>query len=413
MKLSVLYLLAVNTALVFLGVLAAYAATHGRRERRGMVAVAAGGAVWAFTVAAMALSDPPLARVWLSAKYTALGVTNIAMFLFIARHTGVWGRTTVAGAAAFLAIPVVGHLGAWSDRLGVFRDATFGRAYDLTYLVRLDYTGIYTLTTAYHFALVLVGLGCVVVYMRRGGAIARGQGGALLLAMGVPAAVNVLMLSEIVPRVFDVMPLGHTVSAAALFWGVYRHQMLDLAPVARHALVDTLEDGILIVDGQGRILDANARLGILAGVAPRTLLGQSIDQLPGGGVGGALRAMAAGPGAAAPPTSVHDDGRSFELRMVPAGGADARVLVVHDVTERQRWHDEQARLIGELQAALRDVKTLSGLLPICAGCKKIRDDAGAWLPMERYIRDRTDARFSHGMCPECVAVWYPEVDGSA
>lgn len=414
MKLWVFYFLAVTAAVVFLGGLAVYAALHGRRERWRMAAVAASGAAWAFAAGGMALSEPEAARVWLSAKYTALGAANIAMFLFIAGHTGAWRRTTLPAAAAFLAIPLAGHVGAWSDDLGVFRHVTFGRAYDLTYIAALDYSRLYTLTTAYHYALVLVGLGCVVVYMRRGGAIARGQGASLVLAMGLPAVLNVLVLSEVIPRVFDVMPLGNVVSAAALFWGVYRHQMLDLAPFARHALVDTLDDGILIVDGQGRILDANVRLGALAGVEPRALLGQPLAGAPDGAIGEALRAAYAAGAAVTPaPAPSVVDGRSFELRAVPVGGADACVLVVHDVTERQRWQDEQTRLIGELQAALRDVKTLSGLLPICAGCKKIRDDEGAWQPMERYIRDRTDARFSHGMCPECVAIWYPEVDPDA
>ena len=61
-------------------------------------------------------------------------------------------------------------------------------------------------------------------------------------------------------------------------------------------------------------------------------------------------------------------------------------------------------------SALGDVKTLTGLLPICAGCKKIRDCQGAWHQLEVYIRDRTGAEFSHGMCPACSAQWYPDLD---
>jgi hypothetical protein len=53
------------------------------------------------------------------------------------------------------------------------------------------------------------------------------------------------------------------------------------------------------------------------------------------------------------------------------------------------------------------VKTLRGLLPICSGCKKIRDDAGFWVEVERYIQERTDAQFTHGMCRECLKEWYP------
>ena len=71
---------------------------------------------------------------------------------------------------------------------------------------------------------------------------------------------------------------------------------------------------------------------------------------------------------------------------------------------------ELRRLNAELQEALAHVRTLSGLLPICAACKKIRDDAGYWHQVEVYIRDHSGARFSHGICPDCRAKLYPEFD---
>jgi len=79
-----------------------------------------------------------------------------------------------------------------------------------------------------------------------------------------------------------------------------------------------------------------------------------------------------------------------------------------DITERKRAEEERERLILELKEALAQVKTLSGLLPICASCKKIRNSKGVWEQMESYIRDRSEADFSHGICPECAARLYPE-----
>jgi len=79
-----------------------------------------------------------------------------------------------------------------------------------------------------------------------------------------------------------------------------------------------------------------------------------------------------------------------------------------------RYAIERGRLIAELRTALREIKTLSGLLPICAGCKQIRDVQGRWIPVETYVRDHSMANFSHGMCPDCIKKYYPEVDfGSA
>ncbi|MEW6489195.1 MAG: response regulator transcription factor [Thermodesulfobacteriota bacterium] len=71
----------------------------------------------------------------------------------------------------------------------------------------------------------------------------------------------------------------------------------------------------------------------------------------------------------------------------------------------------QARLagkIGELQAALGEIRTLRGIIPICAGCKKIRNEQGAWTRLEAYIREHSHAEFSHGLCEECVERLYPE-----
>lgn len=73
--------------------------------------------------------------------------------------------------------------------------------------------------------------------------------------------------------------------------------------------------------------------------------------------------------------------------------------------------DEHQKLLVEkknLEKALRDVKALSGLLPICASCKKIRDDKGYWKQVETYIREHSSAKFSHGICPECFRTLYPE-----
>lgn len=70
--------------------------------------------------------------------------------------------------------------------------------------------------------------------------------------------------------------------------------------------------------------------------------------------------------------------------------------------------EEREKLIRQLQEALASIKTLSGLLPICYSCKQIRDDKGYWNQIETYIHDHSDAQFTHGICPACVAKLYPE-----
>lgn len=75
---------------------------------------------------------------------------------------------------------------------------------------------------------------------------------------------------------------------------------------------------------------------------------------------------------------------------------------------KHRMEQERERLIVELQEALAKVKTLSGLLPICAWCKNIRNDEGYWLSVEKYIQQNSEAKLSHGVCPDCAKKHFSE-----
>lgn len=101
-------------------------------------------------------------------------------------------------------------------------------------------------------------------------------------------------------------------------------------------------------------------------------------------------------------------------RIVPlqTNGVVERVMVIStDVTERKRAEEEREQLVADLQKALSEIKTLHGVLPICAHCKKIRDDNGAWHQLEEYISAHTDSEFTHGICRECAQKIYVEYIG--
>ncbi len=104
-----------------------------------------------------------------------------------------------------------------------------------------------------------------------------------------------------------------------------------------------------------------------------------------------------------------------EVSATPIKDDDGKVVqVIHvtrDITARKKAEEERERLIRELQKALGEIKTLTGLLPICANCKKIRDDKGYWNQIEVYISEHSEAEFSHGICPECKEKLYPKYAG--
>lgn len=118
-------------------------------------------------------------------------------------------------------------------------------------------------------------------------------------------------------------------------------------------------------------------------------------------------------------TSMEDE--EYGLQLVQAGAQDYLVKgridglllyrTLRYAIERKSAQLERDRLIEQLQQALDEVKKLSGLLPICAHCKKIRDDDGEWTQIEQYIHERSEADFTHGICPDCVKIHYPQVYG--
>jgi hypothetical protein len=109
--------------------------------------------------------------------------------------------------------------------------------------------------------------------------------------------------------------------------------------------------------------------------------------------------------------STQDPGLSFEivgvvtstLMLIGIAGISPLFATIKEAEEKQR------NLVASLQEALAKIKTLSGILPICASCKKIRDDRGYWNQVEAYVRDHSEAEFSHGICPHCAKKLYPDI----
>jgi PAS domain S-box-containing protein len=105
--------------------------------------------------------------------------------------------------------------------------------------------------------------------------------------------------------------------------------------------------------------------------------------------------------------------RWVQTDKIPYRDKEGRIIGVIgfaiDITERKLAEDALEEEGRRLQQALDDVKTLRGIVPICANCKKIRDDKGFWSQVEKYVSEHTEAEFSHGICPDCVKELYPDL----
>lgn len=186
---------------------------------------------------------------------------------------------------------------------------------------------------------------------------------------------------------------------------------------AKHrALIETTDTGYVIVDLSGRVLDANAEyvrmsgheaLGEIAGrsvvewTAPwdRERNAQALAQCVREGAVRNLEVEYVG-------AKNHLVPLELNATLVATKGGAHILTLARDISERRQAESERERLISQLKNALADVKKLSGLLPICASCKKIRNDKGYWEQIEVYIHERSEADFTHGICPDCATKLY-------
>jgi hypothetical protein len=95
----------------------------------------------------------------------------------------------------------------------------------------------------------------------------------------------------------------------------------------------------------------------------------------------------------------------FTITLIAFGLESARYNFSHLLVERNQALLQEKE---HLKQALKDIKTLRGLIPICSSCKNVRNDSGYWEQVETYIRDHSEAFFSHGICPDCLKKLYPE-----
>jgi PAS domain S-box-containing protein len=226
------------------------------------------------------------------------------------------------------------------------------------------------------------------------------------------------------------------------------------------AIVETAPDGIITTDEKGVVRSFNAAAERMFGCRAPEVIGSYVTVLLSGadtdtdsaGFTGFLREYRIRLGAVNELRGLRRNGESFPMELsLSCTDFDAGLvftLLCRDVTERvqaeQDLHDAHAlleervkartaeleaankklhkeiaarkqleetrqKLLADLKEALARVKILGGLIPICANCKKVRDDQGYWKQIEGYVRDHSYASFSHGICPDCMRKLYPDV----
>lgn len=197
-----------------------------------------------------------------------------------------------------------------------------------------------------------------------------------------------------------------------------QRKKLDQAELRYKALFDTVPVGLFRCTPLGKILDVNPAFALLLGTQRKDLLARNFAEfhpLPGEFERWRDELERAGSVAFLHSRFKTSEGdlRHVEIHARILRNPQTRQIYyegsVEDITERKSAEAEREKLIGELRNALGKVNALTGMLPICSSCKKIRDKRGAWNLLETYIESHSQAHFTHSFCPDCVRRLYPEV----
>ena len=188
------------------------------------------------------------------------------------------------------------------------------------------------------------------------------------------------------------------------------------------SVTESAKDAIISADKNGIIISCNKASQKLFGYEKQEIIGKSLTVLmPESFIGPHKKAIAnrvnegesSVIGKVVELAGLTKGGLEFPLELSistwKVGGEIYYTGIIRDISKRKQIEEERNQLIKSLQDSLAKIKTLSGMLPICASCKKIRDDKGYWNQIETYIHKHSEAEFSHGICPECAKKLYPDI----
>ena len=423
---QVVYVLTTVLAVLTLATLSAFIWRFRYSELgRPFLIMTISGLCWSILVLFQAVFPPEYGRLWLNIRHIFAATCPLALFWYVLQITGLMPLVRTKPFLLLGIIPATGLLLLWTDtdHGWMVNEVSFKRTGILTYIDHISFGPYYWLFVAQAYLLSAVSFAILLASSIHATTLLRNQIMPIAIGIAAPMLANFLLLTQIVPRTYDPMPYGMALMAVMIWWATLRHKMLDLIPLARNLMVDAMFDSVLAVDGKGRVIDVNRAMTALIGLPANGVLGkalselsirfETVDRLPANSI--QLSLLFSPDEDCTSERPVQIAGKWFVHRVIELSGrkdeVTARILVLHDVTERKLAEAERELSFLELQEALAQVRTLRGLLPICANCKQIKDKLGRWHPVEEYIRENSEADLSHGVCPDCQSRLYSNILG--
>ena len=337
----------------------------GRRRGPGataFVVLLGSVAIWSAASGFEILSASlPQKLLWARVEYIGIVLAPVTWFVFSLQYAGRIRRPGYALLALLLAEPLTTLALLWNPQTtGVIWRSTElsnGPGFDL---LRLSYGPWFWVHTTYSYLLWAAAAVILLLAMKRSPHLYRKQGLAVMVAVLSPWVLNVLYLSGFFA--LDTTPFGFTLTGVAMLWTLARQQFLDIMPVARARIVESMHDGVIVLDPEDRIIDVNPAAVRIIGEPASSVIGHTFDAVFSGrvelqeltGEDDELQLEAV--------FAADDDPRSFELRSWPlferAGKPCGRLLVFRDITRQKRAEDalrgseERLRVVIEQMPAV-------------------------------------------------------------
>jgi PAS domain-containing protein len=387
---------------------AAALAVFRRREVRGgrplgLLLMAA--ALWALCDA-IELHLPTVEGRRFVSQVQYFGVVSCAPFFFHAAMTlaRLEHRITPAVLVAVWGIPVISLVMAWTSPWHTLLWTSIEMPKAGSPFSTYHYGPWFWVLAAQHYVLTAVNTVILLSARRRVTHAFRAPMMAVIVAMVISWAGNLLYIFKLGPWPgLNYLTISLGLSGAVLAWAVVSEGLLDLLPRAREALLETIADGVVVLDRTDRVIYSNTAAQDHLGLTTGASTIPAVIRMPERN-----RASVPWLGELAVPNGSAT--RWVDMRVDPLadrwGDVAGRLVVTRDITARKTLEGERERLIGELKAALSEVRALEELLPICASCKKVRDDKGDWSRIDVYLQARAAVAFTHGICPDCDAKLY-------
>jgi PAS domain-containing protein len=347
---------------------------------------------------------------WSTVEYVGITSSPLLFLIFVLEYTHLEKGLTRKNLALLSTIPLVTFGLAATNQWHHLIWTSFTPTNDGRNLMIYGHGPWFWVLVAYVYVVLSTGTLLLFWNVFRSRDVYRRQAVVIVLASILPWLGNILYVSGRGPFPGeDLTPVAFGLTGVLLTVNMRRFRFLDLVPVARDTIIETMRDGVVVLDSQDRIVDINPSAQKLIGINA-SYIGQTM------GVALASSPVLVETCLSKPesPVEICLDGTPphyLEVRVWPVRDrrqqATGRLILLRDVTARKQADEERERLVFELQNALVSVKTLRGLLPICANCKKVRDDAGYWHDVEEYVANHSEAEFSHGLCPDCMKKLYP------